>query len=50
MAHFNQVPGTRSAAQRLKNPFPDIITFNTVVQQFILKNPLGCTSYRSSRR
>jgi hypothetical protein len=50
MAHFNQVPGTKSAFRRLKNPFPDVKAFNAVVQSFILKNPLGCTSYRSARK
>jgi hypothetical protein len=50
MASFNQVPGKKSADITLKNPFPDIVAFNSVVQQLILKNPLGCTSYRSARK
>lgn len=50
MAHFDQVPGTKSAVQHLKNPFPDVLTFNAVVQMLIQKNPLGCTSYRSARK
>jgi hypothetical protein len=50
MVCFNQVTGTKSAVWRLKNPFPEVLAFNAVVQPFILKNPLGCTSYRSARK
>ncbi|MFA4824833.1 MAG: hypothetical protein WC593_06700 [Methanoregula sp.] len=50
MAHFNQRAGTKSAVHRLKNPFPDIMAFNAVVQSSILKNPLGCTSYHTVKK
>jgi len=50
MAHFNQRAGTTSAVRRLKNPFPDVMAFNAVVQSLVLKNPLGCMSYRSAKK
>lgn len=50
MAHFNQKPGTKSAIRRLKNPVPDITAFDTIIQMLVLKNMLGCTSYRSARK
>jgi len=50
MAHFNQRAGTKSAVHRLKKPFPDIRAFDEVIQDLILKNPLECTSYMSSRK
>lgn len=50
MAHFNQKPGTKSVSRRLKIAFPDITAFDTVIRSLILKNPLGCTSYRSVRK
>jgi hypothetical protein len=50
MAQFNLKPGTKSAGRPLKTPFPDIIAFNNVIQSFIAKNPLGCTSYRNTKR
>lgn len=50
MAQFNQVTGVKSAVHKMKNAFPDVIAFNAVVQSFILKNPLGCTSYRSAKK
>jgi hypothetical protein len=45
MAHFEQKTGNRSALRFLKNPFPDVVVFNTVVRALILRNPVGCTSY-----
>lgn len=50
MAHFNQKPGTKSAFHHLKNPFPDVIAFDAVVRSLIVKNPLGCTSYRTGKK
>ena len=50
MAQFNQRAGTKSAIRRLENPFPDVMAFDTVIQSFVLKNPLGCTSYRSAKK
>ena len=50
MAHFNQRAGTKSAVRQLKNSFPDVMAFNAVVQSLILKNPLGCTFYRSAKK
>jgi len=50
MAHFNQRAGTTSAVRRLKNPFPDVMAFNAIVQSLVLKNPFGCTSYRSAKK
>jgi hypothetical protein len=34
----------------MKKQFPDIMAFDAVIQSLILKNPLGCTSYRSAKR
>jgi hypothetical protein len=50
MAQFNQVTGVKSAVHRMKTAFPDVMAFNALVQSFILKNPLGCTSYRSAKK
>jgi uncharacterized protein YegP (UPF0339 family) len=50
MVQFHQITGATSAVHRMKNPFPDVIAFNAVVQSFILKNPLECTSYRSAKK
>jgi len=50
MAYFKQKPGTKSAIRQLENPFPDVMAFDAVVRLLILKNPLGCTSYRSAKK
>jgi len=50
MAYFKQKPGTKSAIRRLENPFPDVMAFDAVVRLLILKNPLGCTSYRGAKK
>jgi uncharacterized protein YegP (UPF0339 family) len=50
MKLFHQRPGTKSAVHRLKKPFPDVTAFDAVIQTLVLKNPLGCTSYRSAKR
>jgi hypothetical protein len=50
MAYFNQRAGTKSAIRRLKNPFPDITAFDAVIRSLVVKNPFGCTSYRSAKR
>ena len=50
MAAFTRKPGPKSAVRQLKNPFPDISAFDTVIREFIRKNPLGCTSYRTERK
>jgi hypothetical protein len=50
MTQFRQRAGTKSAVRRLKKPLPDIIAFDAVVRSLIMKNPLGCTSYRSVKK
>ncbi|MEN6611770.1 MAG: hypothetical protein ABFC24_13090 [Methanoregulaceae archaeon] len=50
MATFTQKPGPKSAVRSLKTPFPDIAAFDAVIRSFILKNPLGCTAYRTERK
>jgi hypothetical protein len=50
MRQFRQRAGTKSAVSRLKKPFPDITAFYEVVRSLVLKNPLGCTSYRTVKR
>ena len=50
MTHFNQRPGTKSAVHNLKTPFTDIAAFDAVVRSFVMKNPLGCTSYYRGRK
>ena len=50
MADFKRKPGTKSAYRSLKKPIADIGQFNVIVQDLIMKNPLGCTSYWSARK
>jgi len=50
MRQFKPKPGTKSAFRHLKNPFPDITAFDTVVRSILLSNPLGCTSYMKGKR
>ena len=50
MVIFNQKTGTKNAVRYLKNPFPDITTFDAFVHSLIQKNPLGCTSYMSEKK
>ncbi|MFA4860530.1 hypothetical protein [Methanoregula sp.] len=50
MTGFKPKPGTRSAYRNLKSPFANIDAFDAFVQSLIIKNPLGCTSYRSVRK
>jgi hypothetical protein len=50
MAPFTQKTGPKSAVKQLKNPFPDIASFDAVVRSLIRKNPLGCTAYRTERK
>jgi hypothetical protein len=50
MTQFRQKPGTRSIVHRLKQPLPDVTAFDAVVRSLVLKNPLGCTSYRSAKK
>jgi hypothetical protein len=50
MTQFRTRSGTKSSVRRLKNPFPDVTTFDAVVRSLILNNPLGCTSYRSVKK
>ncbi|WP_321506212.1 hypothetical protein [uncultured Methanoregula sp.] len=50
MAHFNQRPGSKSAVRILTEPFPDLAAFSTLVRMLVLRNPLGCTSYRSAKK
>ncbi len=49
MADFKPRPGSKSAYRHLKSPITDITVFNGIVSSLILKNPLGCTSYRTAR-
>ena len=48
MRQFTPKPGTKSAVCILDRPFADIGSFTAVIQDLILKNPLGCTSYRTA--
>jgi hypothetical protein len=50
MAHFNQRPGTKSAAHYLKKPLSDATAFDAIVRSLIMNNPLACTSYRTRRK
>ncbi len=50
MAPFNQRPGTKSAGRFLKRPFADVTTFSGIIKSLVLKNPLGCTPYRSAKK
>lgn len=50
MKQFRQRAGTKSAVNRLKNPFPGITAFDAVVRSLVQKNPLGCTSYMCAKR
>jgi hypothetical protein len=50
MTHFCQKPGTKSAFQHLEKPFPDVIISDTVIRSLVMKNPLGCTSYRCGKK
>jgi hypothetical protein len=50
MGEFKLISGTKSAVSKLKKPIPDAMALDAIVQTFILKNPLGCTSYRSVRK
>jgi hypothetical protein len=50
MRQFRQRTGTKSVVCRLEKTFTDIMLFDTVVQSLILRNPLGCTSYRTVKR
>jgi hypothetical protein len=50
MTQFRQRAGTKSAIRRLKKPFPDIIAFDAIIRSLTMKNPLGCTSYRSVKK
>lgn len=50
MRQFTPKAGTTSATCILKRPFADIGAFHEVVEELILRNPLECTSYRSTRK
>ncbi|MFA6363644.1 hypothetical protein [Methanoregula sp.] len=50
MAEFRPKPGSKSACHNLKRPIATIEEFDRIVQALLLKNPLGCTSYRSARK
>jgi len=50
MRQFTPKSGTKSAVCILDTPFADIGSFNAVVQDLILKNPLCCTSYRTAKK
>jgi len=50
MRPFKPKPGTESAVHILKKPFLDIASFDTVIHNLILGNPLGCTSYMSQKK
>lgn len=50
MATFRQKTERRSAVLSLRVPFPDIGAFTAFVQNIVLKNPFGCTSYMTGRK
>jgi hypothetical protein len=50
MRQFTPKPGTRSATRVLETPFDDITAFSAAVQELVMQNPLGCTSYRMARK
>jgi hypothetical protein len=50
MGYFKPKPGTKSAVRYLKNPFPDVTAFDTIVRSLIMKNPFGCTSYMRAKK
>ncbi len=50
MAEFKPKPGSKSASHNLKRQIATIEEFDRIVQALLLKNPLGCTSYRSARK
>ena len=50
MATFRQKTEKRSAVLYPPAPFPDIRAFTAFVQNIILKNPFGCTSYMTGRK
>jgi len=50
MAGFTEQKGRKSAVRYLKDPVRDITAFEEIVLSIILKNPFGCTSYRSARK
>jgi hypothetical protein len=50
MAEFKPKQGSKSAFHTLKRPIATIGEFDRIVRSFLLKNPLGCTSYQSARK
>lgn len=50
MRQFTPKPGTQSAIRILETPFADITTFSAAVQELVMANPLGCTSYFMARK
>lgn len=50
MTHFLQRTGTKSAFHQQIEPFPDVAVFNAIIRSLILKNPLGCTSYKNAKK
>ena len=50
MPVFIPKPGSRSARRALKRLIPDIATFDSLVRNLVRSNPLGCTSYFSTRK
>ena len=50
MPVFIPKPGSKSASRALKRPIPDIATFDSLVRNLVRSNPLGCTSYFSTRK
>ncbi len=49
MPDFRPKPGTKSAFRFMKHPVADIEAFDEIIQSIVLKNPLGCVSYRTAR-
>lgn len=49
MPDFRPKPGTKSAFRFMKRPVADITTFDEIIRSIVLKNPLGCVSYRTAR-
>jgi len=50
MARFVEKNTGMSAVHTLKQPFPDIVAFDSIVRSLILKNPLRCVSYMSGKK
>ncbi len=48
MADFTQKSVVKSAVRTLASPIANLTTFNDIVQDIIVNNPWGCTTYQSA--